>query len=563
SSVELQHFRTQPEGVQWSFSTSKTQPEGVQWSFGTPKTQPKGLQWSFSTPKLNPKVFSGALALQLNPKWSFGTPKLNPKVFSGASALPKLNPKDFSGASALQDSTRRSSVELQHFQNSTRRSSVELRHSQTQPKGLQWSFGTPKTQPKGLKWSFSTPRFNPKDFSGALALQLNPKVVFNEAASLRLNPKEFSGASALPNSTQRSSVELRHSQTQPKGVQWSFGTPKLNPKVFSGASALPNSTQRTSVELQHSKTQPEEVQWSFSTPKLNPKFIFGARLWPDWSEAHPFVGVFELINTICGASILGIGIYLKVTFNFSELMPSFPAMTVANGLFIIGIFITCVSFLGFLGALKENRCLLISFFTLMFLVMVGELALASFLLMYENTINDGIEKELMKSLEKQKNGTNIEWDAIQKTFHCCGVNNASDWQSIPTSCCSTTPCEKAGPYWKDGCYSKLKAWFDDNLLSTGIGVIIVCSIEVLGMCFAMTLFCHISKSGLGYKERWGPGAGNATALSEASGPAQMGPDGVGSQGHEACGVEEQRVQVLSVNSPVQRRFRGAALDFGQ
>ncbi|KAL6466032.1 hypothetical protein MHYP_G00261650 [Metynnis hypsauchen] len=209
--------------------------------------------------------------------------------------------------------------------------------------------------------------------------------------------------------------------------------------------------------------------------------------------------VVNFIFFICGVGILGVGIYLKTTFNFSALVPSFPAMSVTNGLFILGIFITCVSFLGFLGALKENRCLLISFFVLLFLVMLGELAVASVLLMYESQIDKTINEELTKSLEKiEKNTTSIEWDTVQKTFQCCGVQNVSDWQShVPDSCCQSPPCKDT--YWKEGCYTKLKSWFDRNLLGTGIGVIIVCSIEVLGMCFSMTLFCHISKSGLGYK----------------------------------------------------------------
>ncbi|XP_017564776.2 leukocyte surface antigen CD53 [Pygocentrus nattereri] len=210
--------------------------------------------------------------------------------------------------------------------------------------------------------------------------------------------------------------------------------------------------------------------------------------------------VVNLIFFICGVSILGVGIYLKTAFNFSALVPSFPAMSVTNGLFILGIFITCVSFLGFLGALKENRCLLISFFILLFLVMLAELAVASVLLMYENQIDKMINKELTSSLQGiGKNTTSIEWDTVQKNFECCGVQNVSDWGShIPESCCQSSPCT-VGEYWREGCYTKLKNWFDRNLLSTGIGVIIVCSIEVLGMCFSMTLFCHISKSGLGYK----------------------------------------------------------------
>lgn len=63
---------------------------------------------------------------------------------------------------------------------------------------------------------------------------------------------------------------------------------------------------------------------------------------------------------ICGASIFGLGIYLMTTSKFAALLPSLQAMSIANSLFITGIIITCVSFLGFLGALKENRCLLIS-----------------------------------------------------------------------------------------------------------------------------------------------------------------------------------------------------------
>ncbi|KAK3539166.1 hypothetical protein QTP86_027615 [Hemibagrus guttatus] len=180
--------------------------------------------------------------------------------------------------------------------------------------------------------------------------------------------------------------------------------------------------------------------------------------------------VVNFIFFLCGASIFGLGIYMSTTFKYLSLFPSLSAMNLANGLYIIGIFVTCVSFLGFLGALKENRCLLISFFILLFLLMLAELTVACLLLLYENEIDSFIEKELKDSLEKAKGegeggNSTIGWNVIQKT----------------------------------GCYSKLKEVIENNLLGTGITVIIICSIEVLGMCFAMTLFCHISKSGLGYK----------------------------------------------------------------
>lgn len=77
------------------------------------------------------------------------------------------------------------------------------------------------------------------------------------------------------------------------------------------------------------------------------------------------------------------------------------------------------------------------------------------------------------------------------------------------------------PSCLQGCFPALKAKYEDKLLILGISVIALCIVEVtrrpsgsevgvrgsdvpasppqvLAMCFAMTLFCHI-RSGLGYK----------------------------------------------------------------
>ncbi|KAI5091321.1 leukocyte surface antigen CD53 [Silurus meridionalis] len=178
--------------------------------------------------------------------------------------------------------------------------------------------------------------------------------------------------------------------------------------------------------------------------------------------------VVNFIFFLCGAAIFGLGIYISTTTKYLTFFPSLSIVNLASALFVIGIFVTSVSFLGFLGALKENRCLLISFFILLFLLMLAELTVACLLLFYETDIDNYIGKELKDSMQKSTGGgnnTSIDWYMIQKT----------------------------------GCYLKLKNWFETNLLGTGIAVIVICSIEVLGMCFSMTLFCHISKSGLGYK----------------------------------------------------------------
>lgn len=209
--------------------------------------------------------------------------------------------------------------------------------------------------------------------------------------------------------------------------------------------------------------------------------------------------VVNFIFFICGAAIFGMGIYL-MTFSRLSLLPSLQAMSIANTLFITGIIITCVSFLGFLGALKENRCLLISFFILLFILMLAELAAACLMLMYEskieNFIKDDLKDGLNQSIKNRKqHNTTDDWDKVQETFGCCGIQNATDWQGFVPQSCNISGTSN----WHKGCFKLLENSFESNLLSTGIGVIVVCIIEVLGMCFSMTLFCHINRSGLGYK----------------------------------------------------------------
>ncbi|XP_034451742.1 leukocyte surface antigen CD53-like [Hippoglossus hippoglossus] len=206
----------------------------------------------------------------------------------------------------------------------------------------------------------------------------------------------------------------------------------------------------------------------------------------------------------CGMAVLGLGVYMMVNFRMVTLLPTLVIINIDKMLLICGIVITCVSFLGFLGALKENRCLLLMYFLLLFLLMLVELTAACLLLVFEGQVATMIEDDLNKSLKEAKaNSTDpvlSEWDLVQNNFDCCGINNVLDWEdNVPKSCCLSN-CSSPEPHYKQtGCLVKMKTLFEDNFLTTGISVIVLCIIEVLGMCFAMTLFCHISRSGLGYK----------------------------------------------------------------
>uniref|UniRef100_A0A8C9FY42 Uncharacterized protein n=1 Tax=Pavo cristatus TaxID=9049 RepID=A0A8C9FY42_PAVCR len=71
--------------------------------------------------------------------------------------------------------------------------------------------------------------------------------------------------------------------------------------------------------------------------------------------------VFNLLFWLGGCGILGVGIWLAVTQgNFATLSSSFPSLSAANLLIVTGTFVMIIGFVGCIGAIKENKCLLLS-----------------------------------------------------------------------------------------------------------------------------------------------------------------------------------------------------------
>lgn len=70
-----------------------------------------------------------------------------------------------------------------------------------------------------------------------------------------------------------------------------------------------------------------------------------------------FLCVFQL----GGCGLLGVGLWLSVSQgSFATLSPSFPSLSAANLIITLGSVVMVTGFLGCLGAIKENKCLLLS-----------------------------------------------------------------------------------------------------------------------------------------------------------------------------------------------------------
>ncbi|PWA30222.1 hypothetical protein CCH79_00014923 [Gambusia affinis] len=71
--------------------------------------------------------------------------------------------------------------------------------------------------------------------------------------------------------------------------------------------------------------------------------------------------LFNLFFWLGGCGLLGVGVWLSVSQgSFATLSPSFPALSAANLIITLGTVVMVTGFLGCLGAIKENKCLLLS-----------------------------------------------------------------------------------------------------------------------------------------------------------------------------------------------------------
>ncbi|CAN2391727.1 positive regulation of myoblast fusion [Pristimantis euphronides] len=204
---------------------------------------------------------------------------------------------------------------------------------------------------------------------------------------------------------------------------------------------------------------------------------------------------FNVLFWAAGCAIIAIGIYFVVHNIYGTLLPKNPSITIGNVLIFFGCVIMVFGFIGCMGAIKENKCLLLTFFILLLLILLIEVILAVVLFVYEKQIDDYVTQQITTSFEYHKQKENVTlWEDLQWRFQCCGINGSSDWKNeIPKTCCKPeVECKKETAF--PGCSEIIRSWFEKNFLYVGIVTVCISIIEVLGMSFALTLYCHISRS---------------------------------------------------------------------
>ncbi|XP_062974590.1 tetraspanin-1 [Elgaria multicarinata webbii] len=225
--------------------------------------------------------------------------------------------------------------------------------------------------------------------------------------------------------------------------------------------------------------------------------------------------LFNLFIVIGGGTLLGIGIWVAVdSVSFLKLFgpmsgTALQLVNVGYVLIALGAILFVLGFLGCCGAQKESKCLLITFFSLILIIFIIEVAAAVLALVYtsvaENILRGSLSKVLKDEYGKSSDVTTL-WNTTMIELKCCGLFNYTDFDdskyiaenpdTYPPPCCNgQLPCNSAQATKEkvEGCFPKLLKEIRKNAnvvggIAAGIG-----ALEIAAMAVAMYLYCHLDE----------------------------------------------------------------------
>ncbi|XP_066904024.1 23 kDa integral membrane protein [Halyomorpha halys] len=217
--------------------------------------------------------------------------------------------------------------------------------------------------------------------------------------------------------------------------------------------------------------------------------------------------IFNLFFALTGLILILVGVAIKSYFTEYELFIDDRYFSASSLLIASGSIIFIVSFFGCCGAIRENRCMVLTFSILLTFVMILEFASGVTGYVLANKTGELINTKVHDTLKLYPNVTDIEilWDAVQKEFQCCGIDGPKDWidavGKLPLSCCdglgalhNLTCTVESSRLYKNSCRIKLTEVVKDSTTVLGCVAFSIIAAQFIGIVFACYLGRYIRKS---------------------------------------------------------------------
>ncbi|KAJ6648067.1 Tetraspanin-11 [Pseudolycoriella hygida] len=211
--------------------------------------------------------------------------------------------------------------------------------------------------------------------------------------------------------------------------------------------------------------------------------------------------IANFIIFVGGAIMFGLGIWTVVDKNFMNELLGTNLFAGATYVLIVTSALVCmVSFFGCIGAAKEVKCMLLTYFIVMFLIFVTMLIGGILGVVFREKVEQTMRQEMHSSLKLYGNRRAVTqaWDQTQTRLKCCGIDGWRDWNGlVPESCCQVTyggqrkPCiEAPSPLtlYANGCSVVTTNFVKEHAAIIGGTGIALAALIIFGMIFSCSLF---------------------------------------------------------------------------
>jgi len=148
--------------------------------------------------------------------------------------------------------------------------------------------------------------------------------------------------------------------------------------------------------------------------------------------------------------------------------------------------------LGCLGACCESPCLLGTFFAIILILFLAEIAGAIYFFVQKDRIRDNLntwyKEKVVAKYDPNNNNDDVTkmLDTLQRESKCCGATGCSDYEKLakpPASC----GCLNKDDQSVQGCMNKFYDQLKGNITIVAIVLAVLVAVELLAMIFACIL----------------------------------------------------------------------------
>ncbi|RZC33326.1 CD151 antigen, partial [Asbolus verrucosus] len=200
--------------------------------------------------------------------------------------------------------------------------------------------------------------------------------------------------------------------------------------------------------------------------------------------------IINIIILLGGLIVAGLGLWTVIDKSFAnELLGTNLYSGAAYVLVITGLAVSIISCFGCFGAIKEVRCMLVTYFIALFLIFVTMLIGGILGYVFREKAETTLQNAMFGSIKSYGNYRPVTeaWDETQTRLMCCGVNDYRDWKDqIPDSCCKLVLGRRqrcnllvenhnAFTLYMRGCLEVTKEYVKEHAVIIGsAGVVVAC-----------------------------------------------------------------------------------------